>query len=413
MKVPLLDLKAQYTAIKPEVDRAIAEVMESQHFVLGPQVQACEKAIAAYCRCQYAVGVSSGTDALLICLMAEGIGPGDEVITTPYTFFATAGAIARVGAKPIFVDIDPITYNLDPAQVAAKITPRTRAIIPVHLYGQMAEMEPLMEAASKHQLIVIEDAAQAIGAEANGRRAGSIGHYGCFSFFPSKNLGAAGDGGIVVTNDSNRAENLVRLRAHGSKPKYYHKVIGGNFRLDTLQAAIVLSKLSHLDDWTDARQRNAARYARLFAASGLYVGESGDWFAGTSRRSAEGSPSLLLPKIVTERHIFNQYIIRTHRRDELKAALQEKGVSTEIYYPVPMHLQECFAYLGNSKGAFSESESAARETLGLPIFPELTDQQAEYVVECIAEFFVGPGAIKAPLGKGQSHTKPLAGPVLP
>jgi dTDP-4-amino-4,6-dideoxygalactose transaminase len=380
MKVPLLDLKAQYAAIKSEVDRAVMEVMESQHFILGPQVQECERAIAAYSRCAHGVGVSSGTDALLICLMAEGIGAGDEVITTPYTFFATAGAIARVGAKPVFVDIEPATYNLNPAQIVSKITARTRAIIPVHLYGQMADMDAIMEVAGKHKLIVIEDAAQAIGAERNSRRAGSIGHYGCFSFFPSKNLGAAGDAGMVVTNDVQRAENLVRFRAHGSKPKYYHKVIGGNFRLDTLQAAVVTAKLKHLDDWTNGRQRNAERYHRLFENSGLRVAES-------SRYSKNGAPDLFLPTVEANRHIFNQYIIRTSRRDQLKAALQEKGVGSEIYYPVPMHLQDCFASLGHKTGAFPESESAARETLALPIYPELTDQQAEYVVQCICDFF--------------------------
>lgn len=380
MKVPLLDLKAQYAAIKSEVDRAVMEVMESQHFILGPQVQECEKAIAAYSRCAHGVGVSSGTDALLICLMAEGIGAGDEVITTPYTFFATAGAIARVGAKPVFVDIEPATYNLNPAQIVPKITARTRAIIPVHLYGQMADMDAIMEVASKHKLIVIEDAAQAIGAERNNRRAGSIGHYGCFSFFPSKNLGAAGDSGMVVTNDVQRAENLVRFRAHGSKPKYYHKVVGGNFRLDTLQAAVVTAKLKHLDDWTNGRQRNAERYHRLFENSGLRVAES-------SQYSKNGAPDLFLPTVEANRHIFNQYIIRTSRRDQLKASLQERGVGTEIYYPVPMHLQDCFASLGHKAGAFPESESAARETLALPIYPELTDQQAEYVVQCIRDFF--------------------------
>ena len=396
MKVPLLDLKAQYSAIKVGVDRAIAEVMESQHFILGPQVQACEKAIAEYSQCKYGVGVSSGTDALLVCLMAEGIGPGDEVITTPYTFFATAGSIARVGAKPVFVDIDPVSYNLDPGLVESKVTAHTRAIIPVHLYGQMAAMEPLMQVAQKHGLVVIEDGAQAIGAEHNGRRAGSIGHYGCFSFFPSKNLGAAGDGGMVVTNDSQRAENLMRLRAHGSKPKYYHKVIGGNFRLDTMQAAIVLAKLKHLDEWTAARQRNAGRYNRLFLESGLNVGESGCGVSREPGRFANGSPQLLLPKVVTDRHIFNQYIIRTSQRDEMKARLQDKGVSTEIYYPVPMHLQGCFAYLGHAPGAFPESEGAAKETLALPIYPELSEAQARYVVECIREFFparVSAGAV--------------------
>jgi dTDP-4-amino-4,6-dideoxygalactose transaminase len=354
--------------------------MESQHFILGPQVQECEKAIAAYSRCAHGVGVSSGTDALLICLMAEEIGAGDEVITTPYTFFATAGAIARVGAKPVFVDIEPVTYNLNPVQIISKITAKTRAIIPVHLYGQMTDMDAVMEVAGKHKLIVIEDAAQAIGAERNGRRAGSIGHYGCFSFFPSKNLGAAGDGGMVVTNDAQRAENLVRFRAHGSRPKYYHQVVGGNFRLDTLQAAVITAKLKHLDDWTISRQSNAKRYDRLFQSSGLKVADS-------SQCSRNGAADLFLPKVETNRHIFNQYIIRTPRRDQLKAALQEKGVGTEIYYPVPMHLQDCFSSLGYKAGAFPESESAAKETLALPIYPELTDQQAEYVVECVRDFF--------------------------
>lgn len=383
MKVPLLDLKAQYLAIKPAIDRVVAEVMESQHFILGPQVQECEKAIAQYSQCAHAVGVSSGTDALLICLMAEGIGPGDEVITTPYTFFATAGTIARVGAKPVFVDIDSATYNLDPAQIAAKITSRTRAIMPVHLYGQMAEMDAVMEVARKHGLVVIEDAAQAIGAEHKGRRAGSIGDYGCFSFFPSKNLGAAGDGGMVVTNDATRAERLTRLRAHGSKPKYYHKVVGGNFRLDTLQAAIVAEKLKHLDGWTDARQRNAARYDRLFAESGLPIADSSRYSA---KVAGNGVPQLFLPKVQMNRHIFNQYIIRTPRRDALKTALQDKGVGTEIYYPVPMHLQECFSSLGQQAGAFPESESAANQTLALPIYPELADEQARYVVQCVCDF---------------------------
>jgi dTDP-4-amino-4,6-dideoxygalactose transaminase len=380
MKVPLLDLKAQYVAIKAEIDASVAEVMESQQFILGPPVQKCEQAIAQYSSCTYGVGVSSGTDALLVCLMAEGIGPGDEVITTPYTFFATAGSIARVGAKPVFVDIDPASYNLDPAQIEAKITPHTRAIIPVHLYGQMADMDAVMRVAEKHQLVVIEDAAQAIGAEHKGRRAGSIGQYGCFSFFPSKNLGAAGDGGMVVTGDARRAEKLIRLRAHGSQPKYYHQVIGGNFRLDSLQAAVVLAKLRHLDAWTSARQHNASRYNRLFAETGLPIAEGAQPSA-----SKAGSPSLVLPRIVTDRHIFNQYVIRVAHRDALRAALREKGVGTEIYYPVPLHLQECFSYLGYRAGAFPESESAATETLALPIYPELSETQAKYVVQCIAE----------------------------
>jgi dTDP-4-amino-4,6-dideoxygalactose transaminase len=364
MQVQLLDLKAQYAAIKAEVEAAIAEVLESQHFILGPKVDQCEKAVAAYSSCAHGVGVSSGSDALLVCLMAEDIGPGDEVITTPYTFFATAGAIARLGATPVFVDIDPITYNLDPALIRAKVTTKTRAIIPVHLYGQMADMDAIMEVANKHGLVVVEDAAQAIGAEYKGRRAGSIGHYGCFSFFPSKNLGAAGDGGMVVTNDPARAEKVKILRGHGSKPKYYHKFVGGNFRLDAIQAAVVTAKLPHLDDWTAARQRNAQRYDQLFGEEGVQIG---------------------LPAVVANRHIFNQYVVRVPNRDALQAALQKKGVSTEVYYPVPMHLQECFAYLGHTAGAFRESERAAKETVALPIYPEVTELQARYVVDCIRE----------------------------
>ena len=365
MNVPLLDLKAQYATIKAEVDNAIAEVLQSQHFILGPKVDQCEKAIAAYSKCAHAVGVSSGSDALLACLMTENIGPGDEVITTPYTFFATVGAIARVGATPVFVDIDPASYNLDPSQIQARVTKRTRAIIPVHLYGQMADMDAVMQVAEQHSLLVIEDAAQAIGAEYKGRRAGSIGQYGCFSFFPSKNLGAAGDGGMVVTNDAVRAEKLRCIRDHGSKPKYHHRIIGGNFRLDAIQAAIVSVKLPHLDDWTAARQRNAQRYNDLFRATRVPIA---------------------LPAVVTDRHIFNQYVIRVPQRDKLQAHLQKNGIGTEVYYPVPVHLQECFAYLGNTPGAFPKSERAAKEALALPIHPELTGEQAKFVVETIGEF---------------------------
>lgn len=365
MKVPLLDLKAQYLSIKSETDTAIAEVMQSQQFILGPKVEQCEKAIAAYSRCSFAVGVSSGSDALLACLMAENIGIGDEVITSPYSFFATAGAIARLGAKPVFVDIDAETYNLDASQIRSKVTPKTRAIIPVHLYGQMADMDPVMSLAAEHGLIVIEDAAQAIGSEDKGRRAGSIGHYGCFSFFPSKNLGGGGDGGMIVTNNAQHAEKVRILRGHGAQPKYYHKVIGGNFRLDAIQAAIVSAKLPHLDRWTTARQHNATHYDRLFKECGVSVG---------------------LPKVTTNRHIFNQYVIRVSDRDKLQGYLTEKGVGTEVYYPVPLHLQECFAYLGHRPGSFPHSERAAKETLALPIYPELTEAQAGYVVECICEF---------------------------
>jgi dTDP-4-amino-4,6-dideoxygalactose transaminase len=375
MNVPLLDLKAQYVAIKDEVEAAIAEVLESQHFILGPKVDACERAIAAYSDAAFGIGVTSGSDALIACLMVEGIGAGDEVITTPFTFFATAGAIARVGATPVFVDIDPATFNIDVSQLADKVTARTRAIIPVHLYGQMADMSAVMRVAAAHRLIVIEDAAQAIGASDQGRRAGSIGHYGCFSFYPSKNLGAAGDGGMIVTSDPARAEALRVMRAHGSKPKYHHHVIGGNFRLDALQAAVISAKLCHLDAWTAARQRNAQRYDRLFAESGAAVST---------------------PRVATERHIFNQYVIRVRERDTLQRILQQKGIGTEVYYPVPLHRQECFAYLNQGDGAFPESERAARETLALPVYPELTDAQARYVVDCVTECLSGVDRPQSP-----------------
>lgn len=378
MNIPLLDLKAQYATIRDEVGKAIGEVLESQHFILGPKVDQCEKAIATYSNCSYGIGVSSGSDALLACLMAENIGPGDELITTPYTFFATVGAISRLGATPVFVDIDPATYNIDVAQIAAKITKKTRAMIPVHLFGQMAEMDPIMSLAEEHHLVVIEDAAQAIGAEYKGRRAGSIGHYGCFSFFPSKNLGAIGDGGMVVTNDAQRAEKLKVLRGHGAKPKYYHRVVGGNFRLDAVHAAVVSAKLPHLDAWTAARQRNAKRYDHLFREAGL---------------------SIALPVVTTDRHIFNQYVIRSSSRDELQAFLKNKGVGSEVYYPVPMHLQDCFAYLGVRPGEFPESERAAKESLAIPVYPELNDAQARYVVECIAEFVGQPAQVPAELSR--------------
>ena len=375
MNVPLLDLKAQYRLIKGELDAAVAEVVDSQYFILGPKTAACEEAIARYSNCAHAVGVSSGTDALLIALMAEGIGPGDEVITTAYSFFATAGTIARLGATPVFVDIDPVTFNMATDQIADKISERTRIIMPVHLYGQMAEMRPIMELAAANDLVVIEDAAQAIGADHGGRRAGSIGHYGCLSFFPTKNLGGFGDGGMVTTNDPARAEKLTILRVHGGQPKYHHRVIGGNFRLDALQAAVVHAKLPHLDSWTAARQANAARYDRLLADAGLCDDTPGE--RGPVRT----------PRSVTERHIFNQYIIRVEERDSLKAFLAERGVTTEIYYPIALHLQECFAYLGHAPGDFPESEKAANDTLALPIYPELTAEQARKVVTEIAAFY--------------------------
>ena len=370
MKVPLLDLKAQYAAIKPAIDAAVAEVFESQYFILGPKVKELEAAVADYCGCPSAVGVSSGTDALLVALMAADIGPGDEVITTPYTFFATAGSIARTGAKAVFVDIDPASFNIDPALIEAKITPATKAIMPVHLYGQVAEMPPIMALAEAHGLVVIEDAAQAIGAERHGQRAGAFGDYGCFSFFPSKNLGGAGDGGMVVCKDAERASKVELLRTHGAYPKYYHALTGGNFRLDALQAAVVRVKLDHLDDWTAARQANAERYGRLFTETGLCA-----------------SGAVGLPEVVGERHIFNQYVVRVRERDSLQEFLSEQDVSTAIYYPVPLHLQECFADLGGKVGDAPHSERAASETLALPAYPELTDAQAEYVVEQIADFY--------------------------
>lgn len=373
MNIPLLDLKAQYATIKSEVNAAIQEVLESQHFILGPRVEQCEREIAAYSQCSHGIGVSSGSDALLACLMAENIGPGDEVITTTYTFFATVGAISRLGATPVLVDIDPETYNIDVSQIAAKITSKTRVIIPVHLFGQMADMDPIMDLAREHKLVVIEDAAQAIGAEYKGRRAGSIGHYGCFSFFPSKNLGAAGDGGMIVTNDAERAERVKVLRGHGSKPKYYHRVVGGNFRLDAIHAAVVSAKLPFLDSWTAGRQQNAQVYDQLFSEAGLSQG-------------SDGAAFISLPTRVADRHIFNQYVIRTSERDTLQSYLKKKGVGTEVYYPVPMHLQECFEDLGQGAGDFPASEAAAKHSLALPIQPELGEQHLRYVVECIREF---------------------------
>jgi dTDP-4-amino-4,6-dideoxygalactose transaminase len=357
--VPLLDLNAQFITIEDEVRAAMDRVLASQQFIMGPEVVALEKEVAAYSQCQYGIGVSSGTDALLVALMALDIQPGDEVITTPYTFFATAGCVSRLGAKPVFVDIDPATYNIDPAEIEAAISPRTRVIMPVHLYGQMADMDPIMEIAGRHNLFVIEDAAQAIGAEYKGRRAGSIGHIGCFSFFPSKNLGAFGDGGMVVTNDGELAERLDILRKHGSKPKYYHKYVGGNFRLDALQAAVLRVKLKYLDEWTSARQRNADRYRQLFAAAEVPV--------GLPKEEGYG------------RHIYNQFVIRSSRRDDLMAHLKTQHIGTEIYYPVPMHLQACFADLGYARGDFPASEAAALETLAIPIYPELGPVQQQAV----------------------------------
>ena len=376
MKVPLLDLKAQYKTIKGEILDVTSEIFESQYFILGPHVEKLEKEIAEYCCVKYALGVSSGTDALLIAIMAAGIGPGDSVITTPYTFFATAGSIARVGAKPIFADIDPDTYNISPEKISeivcsmkAAERARLKAIMPVHLYGQCADMDPILDIAKKFNLHVIEDAAQAIGSEYKGRRAGSIGSFGCFSFFPSKNLGAFGDGGIVTVKALAFYEKLHILRVHGSHPKYYHRYIGGNFRLDAIQAAIVSVKLKHLDGWTGARQKNAQRYEKLFAEAGL--GEK-----------------IKLPVQKESRHIYNQFVIEVpEKRDDLRNYLNNSGIGNEVYYPVPLHLQECFAYLGYREGDMPVSEHAALHTIALPIYPELTEDMQAYVVEKIKEFY--------------------------
>jgi dTDP-4-amino-4,6-dideoxygalactose transaminase len=369
LHVPLLDLQAQNDPLRSELLTTIANVYESQQFILGPAVGAFESAIADYLQVKHAIGVSSGTDALLIALMALDIGPGDEVVTSTFSFFATAGCVARVGATPVLVDIDPVTFNLDPAAVARALTPRTKAIIPVHLYGQSADLDPILAAASAAGIPVIEDAAQAIGTRYQGRPAGGLGAIGCFSFFPTKNLGAFGDAGLVVTNDEALAHRMRLLRAHGAEPKYFHKIIGGNFRIDTLQAAVLHVKLPHLARWTEARRRNAAIYRELFAA----------------RRLAK---HVCLPQErAGDYHIYNQFVIRARDRDGLRRHLQAAGVGTEIYYPVPFHLQECFAYLGHGRGAFPRAEEAAASVLALPIYSELTQSQLEYVVDSVARHY--------------------------
>ena len=390
--VPLLDLQAQYKTIRDELREAMDRVADSQHFILGPEVEALEREIGAYSQCEFGVGVSSGSDALLVALMAIDLKPGDEVVMPPYTFFATAGAVARLGGKPVFVDIDPLTYNLDPAAIEKVLTDRTRAIIPVHLYGQMADMGPIMELANQHNLHVIEDAAQAIGSEWHSRRAGSIGHFGCFSFFPSKNLGGFGDGGMVTTNDPELADRLKLLRNHGYRPKYYNKVVGGNFRLDAIQAAVLRVKLKYLDQWTAARQRNAELYRELFEKAEMSIPQSylqSNSDDGTTSNLAALSGVVLPTEAPDVRHIYNQFVIRSGRRDELMAFLKARKIGTEIYYPVPMHMQECFAYLGHRSGNFPASERAADETLALPIYPELNDDMLATVVEAVADFYGG------------------------
>jgi dTDP-4-amino-4,6-dideoxygalactose transaminase len=407
MKVPLLDLKAQYQTIRDEIKEAVDEVLESQHFILGPKVEALEEAVAPYCGCQCAVGVSSGTDGLLIALMAAGIGYGHGVITTPFTFFATGGSIVRASSRPFFVDIDPVTYNIDPVAIRAFVTAECRfesgtgtlvhgetgvsirAIMPVHLYGQCADMDGILEIANKYGLVVVEDGAQAIGAEYPSihnevpLRAGSLGHFGCFSFFPSKNLGGFGDGGMVTTNDSEMADRLKILRVHGSKPKYYHHLVGGNFRLDALQAAVLLVKLRYLDSWTAKRRHNASYYDSLFQQSGLV--DKGFVTPPKAVWEESSKETDVNPKLVG--HIYNQYAIRAKERDELRAYLNEQGIGTEVYYPLALHQQICFIGLGYRKGDLPESERAAAETLALPIYPELDADRQEYVIEKVTEFY--------------------------
>jgi len=377
MKIPLLDLKAHHEPIKAEIMASIQKVIDRNAFILSAEVTELEATIAKYSGVKHAIGVTSGTDALLIALMALDIKAGDEVVTTPYSFFATAGVIARLGAKPVLADIDPFTYNIDPARMEKAITARTKAIIPVHLYGQMADMEPIMKIANARGIPVVEDGAQAIGAEyKDGRRACSIGTIGCLSFFPSKNLGCWGDGGMVTTNDDALGEKLRILRVHGSKPKYYHKMIGGNFRLDSIQAAVLNVKIKYLDGWTAGRQKNAGEYTELFKASGLV-----------------DKGTVVLPEPVYRKsgvkhyHIYNQFVLRVPKRDQLLAHLKTKEIGSEVYYPVSFHEQECFNYLGYKKGDFPEAEKAESSTVAIPIYPELTGDMKAFVVETIKEFY--------------------------
>lgn len=372
MQVPLLDLKEQNAELRPEIEAAIGRVLDTNGFVLGSEVAALETELAAFCGVEHAIGCASGSDAILLALMALDVGPGDEVITTPYSFFATVSAITRLGATPVFVDIEPDFYNIDPAKIEEKITPRTKAIEPVHLYGQCAEMDAINAIADKHGIAVVEDAAQAIGAMDNGRQAGSMSPAGCFSFYPSKNLGGMGDGGFLTTNNSDVAAKLRALRVHGAEERYFHKYIGLNSRLDGFQGAVLRVKLPHLDRWTEQRRSNASLYRDLFSDAGI-------------------RENITIP---VERagafHIYNQYVIRVPgNRDALRSFLTDKGIGTDIYYPVPLHLQECFAYLGYSSGSLPVAERAAEETLALPIFPELSREQIEYVSAVIVEFFAG------------------------
>jgi len=366
MQVPLLDLKREYAVVKSDVDAAVHAVLDHGKFILGPEVKELEEKIAAFIGSEHAVGVASGSDALVLALRACGVGPGDEVVTTTFSFFASAGSVTRVGGKPVFVDIDPETYNLDPQQLSAAVTDRTKAIMPVHLFGQTADMDPINEIARAGKIKVIEDAAQALSAEYKGRKAGTLGDLACFSFFPSKNLGCAGDGGMITTGGQELAEMLRVLRVHGSKPKYYYKITGYNSRLDSLQAAILLAKFPHLEKWSDARRKHADIYDRELAGVG----------------------DLELPKRLPEcRHIFNQYTIATGRRDDLMAHLKDKQVGHAIYYPVPLHLQECYADLGHREGDLPHSEKRAKQVLSIPVYPYLTESEQSYIIESIKGFF--------------------------
>lgn len=387
MKVPLLDLKPQYNALKKELDETVLRICESQYFILGPEVEKFEKACADFLGCDFALGVSSGTDALLIALMALEIGHGDEVIVPTYSFFATAGVVSRLGATPVFADIDPVTFNLDPVEFEKKITPKTKAVVPVHLYGQSADMDRIMEIAKKHNIKVVEDAAQAISTQyKDGSCVGSIGDIGCFSFFPSKNLGCFGDAGLVtVKNNPELAYKLKILRVHGGEKKYHHSIIGGNFRIDALQAGVLSVKLPHLNKWSEGRRKNADYYIQRFVDAGLAT--------GTGKTSFSETEKILLPAAVyagnpniPNHHIYNQFIIRVEKRDELKQFLLDNEVANEIYYPVPFHKQECFANLPSSKESYPHSDFAADHSLAIPIFPDLSHEQLEYAADKIIEF---------------------------
>jgi len=364
MKVPFLDLRREYAFIKEEIDQAIFGVLNHTQFILGPEVKSLEEGIARYCQTKYAIGVASGTDALLLSLRAFGVEPGDEVITSTFSFFSSAGVIANLKAKPVFVDIDPFTYNIDPLQIEKKITPKTKAIMPIHLFGQCADMDPILEVAKKYNLKVVEDAAQSIGAKYKGRKAGSMGDTGCFSFYPTKNLGGAGDGGMVVTNDPDLAEKIRLLRVHGSKSKYFHSTVGYNSRLDTLQAAVLKVKLKYLDSWHEKRRENAAYYDCAFKEMDLIPPKAEDF----------------------NYHIYNQYTIAVKDRDKLKEYLAQNQIGHDTYYPLPLHLQRCFEELGYKKGDLPNSEKKAQEVISLPIYPELTEEEQEYVIERIKEF---------------------------